>query len=34
MSKLLDLYPEQMFKALGMSKADFTLSKIESFFSN
>jgi ABC-2 type transport system permease protein len=31
MSKLLDLYPEQMFKALGMDKSNFTLTKIESF---
>lgn len=29
--KLLALYPEQMFKALGMDKASFSLTKIESF---
>jgi ABC-2 type transport system permease protein len=29
--KLLDIYPEQLFQALGMDKASFNLSKIESF---
>jgi ABC-2 type transport system permease protein len=29
--KILQLYPDQMFKALGMDKASFTLTKIESF---
>lgn len=30
-SRLLDLYPEQLFQALGMDKASFNLAKIESF---
>lgn len=29
--KLLQLYPEQMFKALGMEKANFTMTQVESF---
>lgn len=29
--KLLELYPDQLFQALGMDKASFTLAKIESF---